>query len=372
MLRFLHAGDLHLGSPLAAFSPRAAARRREREFAALEQLFADAVRRGAALLLLAGDVFDSPEPDADTAARFFTIAGAQPVPVVIAPGNHDYRRTGGFWDRTVLPQNVSVFAGDELSCFDFPALNASVWGYAFGAESAPAPDLSVAADRLRDGRAHILLAHADTLSPLSPYAPLTSGQLEACGFDYAALGHVHKPPEPRRYGKTLCAYSGFFAGRGVDEIGEGGAWLVEIENGAVRTERLASKADLFLIETLDCSGATSGEEVRSRVSKHILDLKEHGMSDDTALRLILEGDVGLSCRVDKAAIEGCGTSLALFEVRDETMPMLDAAYLEKDPTMRGAFYRAMLPHLNDTDASKRAPAAEALRLGLAALAGKEV
>ena len=43
MLRFLHAGDLHLGSAAAAFSPRVAARRRERQLAALERLIADAL-----------------------------------------------------------------------------------------------------------------------------------------------------------------------------------------------------------------------------------------------------------------------------------------------------------------------------------------
>ena len=52
MLRFLHAGDLHLDSPLAAFPPRVAARRRERQFAALEQLFADALAKGAALMCI--------------------------------------------------------------------------------------------------------------------------------------------------------------------------------------------------------------------------------------------------------------------------------------------------------------------------------
>ena len=371
MLRFLHTGDLHLGSAFAAFSPRAAARRRERQFAALEQLFADARNAGAAMILIAGDAFDTPTPDADTVARFFGIAGAQPLPVVIAPGNHDYRRKGSFWDRIPHPENLYIFEGNSLSRFDFPTLNASVFGFAFDAESAPAPELGRAEER-EAGRISILLAHADILSPLSPYAPITAGQLEVSGFDYAALGHIHKPVEPRRFGKTLCAYSGFFAGRGFDEIGEGSALLVEIDGGVVSTKRLASKADLFLIETLDCSGATSGEEVRSRVSAHILDLKKNGLSEDSALRLILQGNVTPSCLLDKAALEALGESLALFELRDETVPLLDADYLEKDPSLRGAFYRAMLPRLSSADAEARAIAADALRMGLAALAGKEV
>ena len=65
-------------------------------------------------------------------------------------------------------------------------------------------------------------------------------------------------------------------------------------------------------------------------------------------------------------------SASLFEVQDRTLPLYDAAYLEKAPTVQGAFYRALLPRLESRDAEERALAGEALRLGLSALAGREV
>ena len=371
MLRFLHAGDLHLGSSFAAFSPRVASRRRERQLASLEQLFADATEKGAQMILLAGDVFDSPEPDGDLAVRFFTILQKQPVPVVIAPGNHDYRRPGGFWDRADIPDNVYVFEGNKLSCFDFPSLGAAVYGYAFTSESMPPVELGTAADRLPD-RVSILLAHADLYSPISAYAPLTAGQIGQAGFSYLALGHIHNPQEPKRIEGSLAAYSGFFAGRGFDECGEGGALMVEILPDHVSLERLSSRADKFEKKSLDCTGALSGEELRSRMSDYLLDLMDDQAAAETALRLTLVGNVGISCRPDPASLGALGERFALFQVLDETLPIYDAGYLEKDPTMTGAFYRAMLPRLEDADARVRTTAAAALRLGLAALAGKEV
>lgn len=368
MLRFLHAGDLHLGSAAAAFSPRAAARRRERQLAALERLLKDAVAAGAQLFLFAGDVFDTPAPDADLTARFFSILGAAPVPSLVVPGNHDFYRAGGPWTSNAIPENVYVFDTPTLSCIDFPTLNTSVWGYAFTGESSPSPTLGGSADRI-EGRISLLLAHADLTSPISPYAPITAGQLEASGFAYAALGHIHNPGEPRRYGGTVAAYSGFFAGRGFDETGKGGALLVEIEGSHTAITPLESTADRFERRTLDLTGATGGEEVRTRVAAYLADCE---LSDDTALRLSLTGNVGLSCSPDTVALSALGERFALFEVIDETLPIFDAAYLEKDPTMRGAFYRAMLPRLGSADAETRATAAEALRLGFAALSGKEV
>jgi hypothetical protein len=44
--------------------------------------------------------------------------------------------------------------------------------------------------------------------------------------------------------------------------------------------------------------------------------------------------------------------------------------LKNDLSIRGAFYRALLPKLESADADERATAADALRIGLLALDGR--
>lgn len=368
MFRFLHLGDLHLDSPFSAFPAQEGAARRSRQYEALEALLQAAVARGAQMVLIAGDVFDSPAPRAEAAAELFRILGALPVPVVIAPGNHDYYKPGGVWDSPLRPKNLSVFTSPALCAFEFPALRATVYGYAFVQESADAPDVGHAAD-LREGYVNLLLAHADVTSPLSSYAPLSVAQLERSGYHYAALGHIHKPMPVKKYGTTTVAYSGFFAGRGFDEPGAGQARLVEIEGMTVRESVLESGADRFEIRCLDCTGAANAEELRRAAIAY---LEKEIFSPATALRLVLEGDVGLHCHADAFQLSRVGAHLALFEVQDRTLPLYDAAYLEKAPTVQGAFYRALLPRLQSASAEERELAAEALRLGLSALAGREV
>ncbi len=368
MLRFLHAADLHLGSPMAAFSAQRAAAARVRRLDALERLFWAAVQRGAQMILLAGDVFDSPEPEPNTANRFFALCAALPIPVVIAPGNHDPYRAGSVWKRYALPDNVYVFDSEAVCCIDFPALGAAVYGYAFCQERMEAPALGTAADLLPD-RVSILLGHADLLSPLSAYAPITAGQLERTGYRYAALGHIHKKAPPTRYGGVTAAYAGFFAGSGFDELGTGRSLLVEIEGERVDVTPLESTADRFEWVELDCGGAQNNEEIYTRLRAF---LEKERFSAETALRITLCGNVGLDCQVDPLRLASLGASFSIFEIRDVTLPIHDGVYLEKDPTLRGAFYRAMLPRLRSGDAEERAVAAEALQLGLAALAGREV
>lgn len=368
MFSFLHLGDLHLDSPFAAFSAAQSATRRARQYEALEKMLRTGVERGAQMVLIAGDAFDTPVPRAEAVARFFGILGALSVPVVIAPGNHDYYTKGCFWDAPTRPQNVAVFTSPTLAAFDFPALGVTVYGYAFTGESASTVNIG-RAQSLQRGRSCILLAHADLTSPLSAYAPLSAAQLEQSGYAYAALGHIHKPMPVKKYGATTVAYSGFFAGRGFDELGAGQARFVEIEGETVREYALQSDADTFERRVLDCTGAASGEEIRRAVIAY---LEKESFHARTALRLVLEGDVGIECHADPAQLATLGAELALFEVQDRTLPLYDAAYLEKAPTVQGAFYRALLPRLQSKDAEERELAAEALRLGLSALAGREV
>lgn len=368
MLKLLHAADLHLCSPFAAFSPRVAAQRRERQFSALSALFERAVAQGVQMILLAGDVFDTPTPPPDGIARFFAVVKAQPVPVLVAPGNHDYVRVGGIWQRGDLPANLHIFTSAQLACFDFPTLRTAIYGYAFTAECMQAPNLGDGT-ALRADRTSVLLAHGDLTTPLSPYAPIGAGQLERSGFAYAALGHIHRPAPPRRYGRTLAAYSGFFAGRGFDETGVGKALLVEIEGEHIETQPILCDSDRFERSELDCTGAADGGEICCRLQAF---LQEAAFPPQTAVCVVLTGQVGLDCRVNTNVLRALGEGLALFEVRDRTVPLPDGGYLEQDPTLRGAFYRALLPHLTDGDEEVRAAAAEALRMGLSALSGGEV
>jgi len=368
MLRLLHIGDLHLGCAFGAFSSRVAAERRARMFEAFEKTLTDARERDVDLILLAGDCFDTETPDSDIVRRFFSLLSATGVPVVIAPGNHDPYRVGGVWDRLPLPQNVLLFRDAHLAYFTLPGLRARVYGYAFTDAAHEAPVLPTR-DALPEGFVNILLAHADLLSPHSPYAPLTGEALAASGFHFAALGHVHKPMPQRRFGDTVVAYSGFFAGRGFDECGRGHVNLVEIEGERVAVTPLETEADCFEICSLDCTGADSGEVVRARVAEF---LEKTAYPPKTALRLVLCGEVGAACVPDVAVLSRLGAQVALFEVKDETVPLYDKALLEKDPSLRGAFYRAMKHRLADADPTIRAVAAEALRLGLAALSGREL
>lgn len=367
-VRFLHIADLHLGSALAGMSAAEARIWRAEALEALRETLAEAREKGAALLLFAGDVFDTPTPDPALAESFFAILRTCGLPAVIAPGNHDYFLQGGLYDNGKLPENVFIFREEAICSLPFHALGVTVFGYAFCGDMHGAPTLP-AREELPKGNVNILLAHAVLGAPASPYAPITGAALSRAGFDYAALGHVHLPEPPKRFGNTVAAYPGFFAGRGFDETGAGHANLVTVDGARIEILPLTSNSYRFHVLELDCTGAASGEDVRRLVADA---LSAAALPQRSALRVTLTGEVGADCLISAHVLSRLGSDLSFFEIKDNTAPLFDRTKLLHEPSLRGAFYRAMQKHLETDDAAARAIAAEALRLGLAALAGKEV
>ena len=70
---FIHAADLHLGTPfsgLAGTVPELAGELASAPFTALEELVTETLRRKAAFVVLSGDIFDTPAPSLSTGVRF--------------------------------------------------------------------------------------------------------------------------------------------------------------------------------------------------------------------------------------------------------------------------------------------------------------
>lgn len=364
--------DFHLDSTFSGFGKdRADARR-----ALLRDCFVEAMaiarERGAKLVLIPGDLFDTPFCTANTRKAVFDAIADFGNPVVIAPGNHDYYNKNGTYADKALPENAFVFSSDELGRFDFDELGVSVIGYAFTSdryeENPLASDVPLSSENV-----NILCAHADLGAPLSKYAPISPNAIARCGFAYAALGHMHNAPELVTVGKTLVGYCGFPQGRSFDELGEGGAYLVDIdlETKTTTAERVKLSKLTYEIEKVDITACSSDEDVIRAISGAI---ERGGYGDMNALRVCLTGAVPSHYKPDTKRIEAESvfSSLALIQVRDESVANLDLEYLERDMTIKGEVYRRLLPSLNSADENERKTASLALRFALAALDKREL
>ena len=371
-MKIMHLGDFHLDSAFSGFDKEMADKRR----ASLRECFKKAMdiarERGVELVLIAGDLFDTPFATATTRRQVFDAIENVGCPVVIAPGNHDYYIKNGVYADKNLPENVYVFASEELGRFDFDELGISVIGYGFNSdryEDNPLADsVPVSTENI-----NILCAHTELGVPLSKYAPMNAGAIARCGFTYAALGHVHSAPAPATYSGSTVAYCGFAQGRSFDELGKGGAYVVDIdkESRAVSLERVILSDMTYEVRKLDITAATRDEDV---ISKLKLAIDEAGYGERVALRVRLVGAIPSDYSINTERIINSPefSSLALLQVKNETVTNFDLEYLKTDMTIRGEVYRRLLPMLESSDENERQKASMALKFALAALDKREI
>jgi len=359
---------MHLDSPFSGLSVQDSEKMR----ASLRELFGS-IMRDASLVcdaaLISGDLFDQGFVSPDTVAAVKAALAAFGAPVFIAPGNHDPYNSASIWNAGVWPENVHVFSSTGLGRFDEEIAGepVTVWGWAFTTpklDDCPLPQgFTAVPDRI-----NILCAHADTSNMISRYCPLPLSLLENSGCEYAALGHIHKAPEPVFAGNTIVSYSGFPQGRGWDEPGQGRVLYVEVERGRAKLRIHPTGFRRYSETDLDISGLCSDEEVAAALSASI----PADIYPDTSLKVFLAGAVSPSYKPDGNAILSAsvlpdGISV-VFE--DNTSPVYGADFLATDMTVRGELYRALVPRLSSDDPDERKLASDALRIGLLALDNK--
>lgn len=372
MIKFLHCADLHLDSPLAALDMRRAQVRRNEFRAAFTSLTLYAKMNKIDFLLISGDLFESEYASNETLAllrrEFSAIPDCQ---IVIQPGNHDPYTARSFYRHADFSDNVHIFDSEELSCFDFPEKNTCIYGYAFTSpklEHCPFADTQTT-DR---SRINILMAHGELGKAASDNCPIPTDVISDTGYDYIALGHYHDYSGLQKLNNTYYAYSGCLESRGFDELGEKGAIIGAAdkdENGlqlGAKFVRFSKRRYEAL--RLDVSGSRTNADIVGRIAELVA---EKHFGEDTALRLTLTGEVAGELRISEEFISSQFPQLFLLRLEDSTLPLLDAAQLKNDPTIRGAFYKTLEDMLRSNE-SDRELASYALRYGLAAISGSDI
>lgn len=287
--KILHTADLHLDSPLASLALRdedlrarvvAASRR------ALERMVEFCITEDVAALLIAGDLYDRVERSAKTAA-YLTIhmerLRAADVKVFYIKGNHDVENPiSGEVD---LPANVHVFDGRGGRV----KLAPDIWIHGVSFRDKHAPDSLVGKfGALEPGAVNIAMLHTSLAGAPGhdAYAPCSVADLVRTGFDYWALGHIHK----RQVHATSpwVVMPGNPQGRDMGEPGPKTATLLTIDAGKVTISEVPTSSVEFRQSTVSLSGLEDDDAVRDKLRAH-LSAEAASVDEAAILRLTLTG-----------------------------------------------------------------------------------
>ena len=264
-MKFVHAADLHLDSPLCGLAryegaPVDAIRGATRR--AFQNLIDLCLDEGAAFLLIAGDIYDGDWKDFGTGLFFLNQLArlrAADIAAVLIRGNHDAQSQ--ITKHLRFPENVHELSVNAPSSFDLPRYGVRVHGQGFRTR-AVTDDLAAGYPDATRGAFNIGLLHtaAGGRPGHENYAPCRLPTLVAKGYDYWALGHVHRREvlgtEPH------IVFSGNLQGRHMRETGAKGASLVTVEDGrVVSVEPRALDAVRWNLVRTDVTDAESGHDV---------------------------------------------------------------------------------------------------------------
>ncbi len=366
-VRIFHMADAHLDAPFTTLPPWEADSARISLKSAFAAAILAAKNRGVQLFFIAGDLFDGAYVTPDTKEFVCEkIAQFPECKFFIAPGNHDPYDGNSHYKRMRLPENVFVFG--EKQCVDIPELGVCVYGCGFTAQDmAESPVTGY--PTLDKEKINILVCHGDLGASSSPYGAISKDEIAKSGFDYIALGHIHKASGVQCENGVYYAYPGCIEGRGFDETGDKGALFGTVEKGAVNLSFLSLARRKYIETELDISGvaerAAALEMIRAA-------LRPYG--GDTRVRLTLTGSPEEAFVIKSEGLEGGGSAPAMVEIIDKTSPALKLTQIEKENTLRGVFCRRMQAKLAQLapDSEEYAMCQKALRLGLAALDGRDI
>jgi len=295
--RFLHTADIHLDSPLRTLAMRDAALSAHIRGAtrkAFTGMVDTCLDQRLDALVIAGDLYDRDLQDMSTALFFGRqmrrLADAG-IRVFIIRGNHDAESV--LTRELSLPDNVHVFHA-EGGTKRLTDSGVAVHGLSFAAAHVPENLLNrypaPAPGMVNIGLLHTSLTGAEGHDV---YAPCTLADLRGHGFDYWALGHVHKRTVHSQ--QPWVVMPGIPQGRDIGEDGPKSATIVTIgDDGAITAEEVLTAVAQFERVTADLTGAETMADAANAMERALADTRDTLSAPHLVARLTLRGDTPLA------------------------------------------------------------------------------
>lgn len=302
--RFVHTADVHLDSPLKSLALR------DKDLAGL---IASATRQSFVrtidlclgeqvdALLLAGDLYDGDQTSMKTALFLAEQLGRlheAGIKTFILRGNHDAESK--ITKELTLPESVKIFGSRaEAVPVEHDSIDPAIviHGLSFTQPHAPESLLSKykapVAGAVNIGMLHTSLGGA---VGHDPYSPCSVADLQATGFQYWALGHIHK--RIIHEGPCTIVMPGIPQGRDINEGGYKSVSLVTVSNDrSIKVEERSTSIAQFERLTLDLTGVSEWRVVNSLFEEEVRRVRAGLTGKHLVVRLTLTGATPLAWQI---------------------------------------------------------------------------
>ena len=301
MIKILHTADLHLDSPLNSLALRDENLKNRVQVATretLKKIVNIAIEENVIAVLICGDLFDRIERSANTSA-FLMIqihrlkrAG---IHVFYIKGNHDVGN----------PISVTIDFPNNVHCFDakggyvqLDSADVCIHGISFSGKTAP-ESLIPKFKPPMPGMVNIAMMHTSVNGSAGHdiYAPCKVNEMISTGFDYWALGHIHKRKVYAE--RPWIVMPGMPQGRDVGESGTKSITLINIEDRQVIIKEVFTSVVEFGEIEIDTTSLQDIDSLYSAIHTNLQNFKNQLQSSSGIARVTLKGKSELNWQIHR-------------------------------------------------------------------------
>lgn len=338
-MRFVHMADIHFDSPftvLASKKELANIRRLEQREAFREAI--DYIKKEEIpFLFISGDLYEQEYIRESTIEYINDLFKKIPeTKIFISPGNHDPFLNNSFYNTFNWNKNVTIF-NEEIRRIELEEVD--IYGYGFSdfySTNSRVDEIEIK----NKNKLNILITHGslDASKTLDmQYNPINSVKLRKIGFDYVALGHIHKS---NYNNEDNFIYPGSLISFGFDELGEHGILDIEINKNNSEKNIKFIKMDnrIFEEKEIDITEINSEEELIEKINKI-------NFENNKFYKIIFTGIKNIE--INKTKIIKLVNNKNILKIKNKTKIKYNLEILAQQKNLKGIFINKLLNKLNN-------------------------
>lgn len=351
-MKFIHIADTHFDTPFTFLgeNENLGDIRRLEQRQAFKQVIEYIKKEEIPYLFIAGDLYDQKYIKKTTIEYINNLFKTIPnTKIFISPGNHDPFLKNSYYNNFEWNNNVYIF-NSEIGLYEFE--DADIYGFGFNdfyCSNFNTKEITIK----NKNKINILIVHGDIDASKTAdvqYNPVSKNKLEALGFDYIAMGHIHK----RQIIDNNIVYPGSTVSLGFDEQGKHGMIVAEVNKEDVKIDFIKLDNRIFEERKIDVTNLNTVEELIELLNG--LNIEENIM-----IKIILEGT--RQFEIEENKILKLLNNKNILKIKNNTKIKYNLEELSQQNNLKGIFVKEMLQLLEENKEDKET-IEKAIEIGL--------
>jgi DNA repair exonuclease SbcCD nuclease subunit len=333
-MRFVHIADMHFDSPFTNLSDKEGLGdiRRLEQRKALKKIIEYIKKENIELLFISGDLYEQNYIRRSTIEYINNLfSEIHNTRIFISPGNHDPYIKNSYYNNFEWSKNVKIF-NSKIEKVELD--NVDIYGYGF--DEFYCIDCGIENLQIENkDKLNILIMHG-TIDGASieekQYNSIGKRKLQEKGFDYVAMGHIHKLDYNTENNQRI-AYPGSTVSLGFDELGAHGMLVGNIDKSMINLEFVPIDSIEFKEIYIDCTEIISEEELIEKINE--INFEENGL-----YKIILNGKRNFE--INPKDLYKLNLNDKIIKIKNKTKPNYNLEKISEENTLRGLFAKEML------------------------------